>query len=60
MKAKHPNLPRHIIKFNTHFYKDTKNGGKLIHRSQLARYCPIDEKAKHEEILSKRYDLRQD
>lgn len=62
MKQKFPNLPIHIRKFNTHFYKDTKTG-VLIHRSKLKSYCPVEpenNELKHEQILSRRWDLKQD
>lgn len=59
MKQKFPNLPRHIVKFNTHFYINSKTGAK-IHKSQLAKHCPVDEVQKHNNIISKRYDLKQD
>lgn len=38
MKTKHPNLPQNIVKFNKHFYVDSKTG-KHIHVSNLSKYC---------------------
>lgn len=58
------NLPLHIRKIpnSKHYYFDSKNN-KRIHKSKLESLCPpepIDEEQKHELIISKRYDLRQD
>ncbi len=52
-------LPPNIIKVSKYMYRDSKTG-KRIHKSQLEKYVPIDEALKHELIINKRYDLRQD
>lgn len=62
MKQKHPTLPIHIRKFNTHFYKDHKTGA-LIHRSKLKSHCPttpVNSEIKHNSIMDKRWDLKHD
>lgn len=59
MKQKHPTLPRFIIKLNSRWYLNTKTQRK-IPVAKLGDYVPIDEELKHELIINKRYDLRQD
>ncbi|MEJ2905046.1 hypothetical protein WAE58_21555 [Pedobacter panaciterrae] len=57
MKHDLSKLPRHILKLNKHWFKDTKTG-KWIPAEKITNYLPkpiaIPD---HEEFMRKRYDL---
>lgn len=62
MKTKHPYLPRHIIKQQNGRYRDMKSL-KWVSDSQLSSYAPVDpvnSEIKHNTIMDKRWDLKQD
>ncbi len=51
-------LPRHIIKLNKHWFKNTKDG-KWIRAERITDYLPKPV-PNHDAIVAKRYDLRAD
>lgn len=62
MKTKHPYLPRHIIKQQNGRYRDMKTM-KWVSYSQLSGYAPVEpvnSEIKHEQVLSRRWDLNRD
>lgn len=58
MKPDLSTLPRHIIKLNKHWFKDTKSG-KWIPSTKITDYLPKPP-VNHETIMAKRYDLKYD